>query len=259
MAMQFNVLRSLQIIRDGEFLHVSTAYKPRLLLAILLAHAGKTLSTDTLVGGLWHLDVPSSARRNLHQYIHRLRGALGAQTVPGHLGGYAIHTDPDSLDSLRFLRLAHAGADALAHEDHAIAAKHLREGLDLWQGRAFEGFSDCALIVTMASRLEQARLTAYEQLAEAELALGRSGPLVPTLTELVTESPFRENLSGLLMRALTTNGRQAEALWVFRRTRAALSEQLGIEPGPMLQALHQSILRGDSDVVRARTHQSYTR
>jgi DNA-binding SARP family transcriptional activator len=248
--MRFYVLRNMQVTYEGEALHVSSAYKPRLLLAILLSRAGRALSPDTLMSGLWQKDVPTSARRNLHQYIHRLRGALGAEALPRHSGSYALHVDPDLVDATRFQRLAAEGAEALANGDHAIAAKLLREGLNLWQGKAYEEFLECELVATDAARLEQARLVAYEQLADAELALGRPEPLVPMLTDLVRENPFEENLCGQLMRVLAMTGRQARALQVFRDTRKALTEQLGIEPGARLQAVHREILRGKEQVKR---------
>ena len=53
------------------------------------------------------------------------------------------------------------------------------------------------------------------------------------------------------MLALHRAGRRGEALEVFRATRAVLAEQLGIEPGPDLQRLHEAILRGDEDSAQA--------
>jgi NB-ARC domain/Bacterial transcriptional activator domain len=47
------------------------------------------------------------------------------------------------------------------------------------------------------------------------------------------------------MRALHVAGRSAEALERYAATRQLLAEELGTDPGPQLQRLHQSILRGD--------------
>src|SRR5262249_29566566 len=52
---------------------------------------------------------------------------------------------------------------------------------------------------------------------------------------------FRE----LLMLALYHRGQQAEALEVFRDAVSVLSNELGIDPGPDLRAVHERILRSD--------------
>src|SRR5262249_11750044 len=66
-----------------------------------------------------------------------------------------------------------------------------------------------------------------------------------TLEALVAEHPFRERLAGQLMLALYRCGRQADALEVYRRTRDALDQELGLEPGPALRELEQQILVHD--------------
>ena len=46
-------------------------------------------------------------------------------------------------------------------------------------------------------------------------------------------------------------GRQADALEAYRRARAALAEQIGIEPGPELRRLHEAILDQDPSLERS--------
>jgi hypothetical protein len=53
------------------------------------------------------------------------------------------------------------------------------------------------------------------------------------------------------MLALYRAGRQAEALDVYESGRRVLSEELGIEPGERLRALHEAILRQDPALGRA--------
>src|SRR5262249_57250753 len=88
-------------------------------------------------------------------------------------------------------------------------------------------------------------LVAIEDRIDADVALGRNGPLVGELRELVAGHPLRERLRGQLMAALYRSGRQAEALEVYREGRAALSSELGIEPGPALRELERAILQQD--------------
>ena len=85
----------------------------------------------------------------------------------------------------------------------------------------------------------------FEDRIDADLALGRNGVLVGELRELVAQYPLRERLRAQLMAALYRSGRQAEALEVYREGRVALSDELGIEPGPALRELERAILQQD--------------
>ena len=82
-------------------------------------------------------------------------------------------------------------------------------------------------------------------LLQARLAAGEHAELVPGLERLAAEDPLDEQVHGQLMLALYRCGRQADALAVFRRLRAVLAEQLGIDPSPMLRDLETAILRQD--------------
>jgi predicted ATPase len=89
------------------------------------------------------------------------------------------------------------------------------------------------------------RLAALEDRLELDLALGRHGDAIPELEALVGAHPYRERLHAHLMLALYRAGRQADALEAYRRARAALVDELGLEPGPELQRLEAAILAQD--------------
>lgn len=244
------MLGPLEVTRDGEPVFIGTAYKPRLVLALLLAaKAGQTVSVDRLVSAVWGDNSPKSARRNLQLYVHVLRRAIGADRIVRQPNGYLLITE-GRVDSVRFRDLTAEGGRAFDHGEIEHAAGILRTAIDLWRGPAFADFIDCAPIAEEAEQLEQLRLFAYERWAEAELIMGRPGQVVAELTELAHAHPYHEGLRAQLMLALHGSGRQAEALEVFRQTRTVLREQLGIEPGPALQRIHEAILRGEDLTTR---------
>ncbi|MCT9935183.1 winged helix-turn-helix domain-containing protein [Planotetraspora sp. A-T 1434] len=236
----------MRVSRDGQAVPVG-AYKLRLTLAALLSKAGQPVSADWLIAAVWGDGPPTSARSNLHLYIHQLRRVLGAHVLPGGPGGYAIITD--DLDATRFRSLAAQGTAALKRGEFDLASRRLGAALNLWQGPAFAEFSESEPVAEEARRLEELRLTTCERRAEAELRLGRNAERVAELAELSRAHPYRESLRGYLMVALYRSGRQAEALESFRETRALLSAELGVEPGPALRRLHEAMLRGDDQLL----------
>ncbi len=242
---EFAVLGSLRVRRDGQDVHIGPAYKSRLTLAALSAQADHAVSVQWLIQAVWGDDPPVSARRNIQLYVHHLRRALGPGRVISRPGGYALLAG-EELDAERFRALAARGAAALDTGDAAEGSDRLRAALDLWRGTAFAEFRESDLICDEAARLEQLRLVTFERWAEAELALGRHVDLAVELTGLTQVHPFRETLRAHLMRALYGAGRQAEALEVYRNTRTLLIEELGVEPGPALRQLHEQMLRGET-------------
>ena len=150
--------------------------------------------------------------------------------------GYVLRVAPGEVDLERFAELAERGRDVLAAGRPEEASAVLRKALGIWRGAplaefAYEPFAQAAI-----AQLEELRLAAVEDRVEADLALGRARELVGELRDLVARHPLRERLRGQLMLALYRCGRQAEALETYQEFRQKLSEELGLEPGPSMQA-----------------------
>src|SRR5207247_1922877 len=103
-----------------------------------------------------------------------------------------------------------------------------------WRGPPLGDLAHERFARTEIARLEELHLTTVEQRIDADLESGRAADLVAELEPLVREHPLRERLRAQLMLALYRCGRQAEALDVYRETRQALIDELGIEPNPSL-------------------------
>ncbi|GGV16244.1 hypothetical protein GCM10010182_41310 [Actinomadura cremea] len=244
--MRFGVLGPLEVRTDADRPVVVPELKVRLLLSALLAAGGRPVSSDRLSRDLWGDGPPARPAAALRAKVSQLRRALddaepgGRALVVARAPGYALAAGPESVDALRFEALA-----ARAAPGAAARASVLTEALALWRGPAFADFADAPFAVAAAGRLEERRLTAREDLAEARLALGEHRALVADLTDLAGRHPLRERLQAALMRALYGAGRQDEALRCFDRVRTRLRDELGLDPGPGLAALHRAILRQD--------------
>ncbi len=243
--MEFEVLGPLRV-RSGGRSAPLTATMPRTLLGMLLARANSPVAVDVLVDALWAGRPDARAAKKLQLHVHRLRRALDD---PGRIrfehSGYTVRVHHDELDAHRFEALLAEGTDRAVADDPARTVTLLREALGLWRGEPFGDVADVALLRSEADRLSELRLTGLEELYGAELAGGHATAIVPELAELAARHPLRERLQGLLMTALYQAGRQVEALEVHRRTRVALVDELGLEPGPELQRLQQAILTGE--------------
>ncbi|MEU6038010.1 BTAD domain-containing putative transcriptional regulator [Actinomadura sp. NPDC047616] len=246
--MRFGVLGTVEArLDDGRAVAVGGP-RVRALLALLLIDAGRVVPTERLIDGLYGEDPPAGAANALQSQVSRLRRALGdAELVEGTASGYRLAVSPDSVDAHRFERLAREGRDALANGDHTRATASLREALSLWRGPAL---ADVPLPGGQAARLEESRIAAIEDHAEAALALGENASLLSSLQEVVDAHPLRERARGLLMRALYGSGRQAEALTVYEDGRRIIADELGADPSAELSDLHLSMLRGDLDRPR---------
>ncbi|MBY8881356.1 winged helix-turn-helix domain-containing protein [Streptomyces sp. PLK6-54] len=214
------------------------------LLALLLLDAGRLVTVERLIDGLYGETPPAGVGNAVQSQISRLRQVLPVP-IEGHPAGYRVVTDPAEVDAHRFQRTAADGRDALAAGDAQGAAELLRDALGLWRGPALADVRDAPFAAAQAVRLEELRLGALEDRVEADLALGRHRALVAELGELVAARPLRERLRAQLMRALYGSGRQSEALEAYETARRTLADTLGADPGPELAAVHLAVLRGD--------------
>jgi DNA-binding SARP family transcriptional activator/nucleotide-binding universal stress UspA family protein len=245
----FRILGPLEVWREGRPVPIGGA-KERALLAFLLLHAGEPVSTDRLIDELWGESPPATARKSVQVRVSGLRRVLRGDVLLTRGDAYLVRLKPNQLDLHRFEQLLADGSHALAADDPSAAVTVLDEALALWRGPALADFVYESFAQPAIARLEELRVHGLELRIEAQLELGGHGRVIAELEDLVRAHPFRERLRGELMLALYRDGRQAEALDVYRRTREEFVADLGIEPGPALQELQQAILRQDPSLER---------
>jgi predicted ATPase/DNA-binding SARP family transcriptional activator len=247
---EFAILGPVEVLHLGTPVRV-LGTKERLLVARLLIQPGAVVSTDALIDAVWRGEPPGNARNALHAVVTRLRRSLGPparELLRARPPGYLLAVDRAQVDACRFEDLVAAGRQRLP-EDPQAASALLDDALRLWRGSALQDLAEEEFARAEIDRLNALRMTAVEARIDAELALNRHTDVLAELTALVAEHPLREHLRSQLMLALYRSGRQADALEVYRQTRALLVEELGVEPGPELTTLYQQILRQDTAVA----------
>ncbi|WP_372411697.1 BTAD domain-containing putative transcriptional regulator [Streptomyces luteireticuli] len=245
---RFKVLGPLEVVADGRALPLGGS-KQRTLLATLLVHANTPVPGERLCDAVWGENPPASAQANIRSYVAALRRVLNKAAGEDRLSmghrGYELRVRPDEVDLHRFEDLAERGRAALAAGEHRAAAGHLGRALDLWRGEAFDRVAHHEALHIEAARLEESRLVAFEGYAEARLALGEHLDAVAVLQAQTARYPLRESLWAKLMVAQYRCGRPGDALTSYTLARAALRNELGLEPGAELRRLHRAVLTRD--------------
>jgi DNA-binding SARP family transcriptional activator len=222
--------------------------KRRALLATLLLNTGRTVPTAHLIERVWGSPASPSARSALQVHVTRVRAVLdqhcGTPLITGGDGGYRVDLTEDQCDLLRFrslVRRADGSADPSDRADLLISA------LRLWRGPVLADIVSPVLHERDIPPLNEELLRAAEEGFGAALARGDHERVADQIGSIATDHPEREPLIRVQMTALYRCGRPSEALRVYARTRDALAEHLGADPGRELQETFHGILRGDLD------------
>ena len=245
------VLGPVDLRRDGTRLAVPAGKTTEVLIRLAL-DAGVLVRAERLIDDLWSEQAAGVARNTLQSKVSQLRRALGDPgLVTGGAAGYTLQVDPAQVDALEVLRLADAAAELRESGNAAAAVTACTDALAMFRGEILPaGAGDW--LTPHRARLEQVRLRLAEDHLAARLDLGAAGEVIGELESLVAVHPLRESLWRLLITALYRAGRQADALEAYRRVRERLAEDLGVDPGPELQAVERRILLHDRRLTAPR-------
>jgi DNA-binding SARP family transcriptional activator len=212
----FQVLGDLSVTIGAERRPI-TAARQRCAFAMLLLSPNRTLSSATLIDGIWGAELPQHPDTALQIVIHRLRRSLGpaADRLVSGPSGYSIGVAPDELDlSLAQSALAD-GQQLLRENDPNRAADVLDGALARWASEPLLDLAAFPFCPAARHRLHELRLSIYELRNDALLDAGRHVELLETIDEWLTGEPWRERLRAQQMLALYRSGRQVDALRAY--------------------------------------------
>lgn len=247
----FGVLGPLQMTVNGTPVPVGAA-KQRAVLAMLVLNRNRAVSSDALIQAAWEESPPPEARAGLHAYVSNLRrlindaGFDGRTLLAAAPPGYRLSVADIDCDIGRFAIEKAAGVHAAAAGDFEQASRHLSAALSEWRGQILEDLRDFQFVHSFGTAILEDKVSAHIARAEVEIACGRSDTVISELEVLTAQHPYREPLWAQLITAYYVGGRQSDALDAYRRLKSTLAEDLGIDPGPKLRALHERVLRQES-------------
>src|SRR3954451_3920470 len=176
--MRFSVLGPLEVFdRDGVALAVRGG-KVRTVLEMLVMRAGEPVTTGQLCDAVWGEDPPATAANALQAHMSKLRRLLEPGMLETHDGSYSLALTGSTVDATDFTDLATAGHEQLISGNTKVAVTTLRDALALWRGEPLSDIDEADFAIADRVRLHEARLSAQEDLLEAELAQGASDAVV---------------------------------------------------------------------------------
>ncbi|WP_416974840.1 AfsR/SARP family transcriptional regulator [Streptomyces sp. 4F14] len=222
---------------------------------MLLLRDNRVVTTDRLVTALWRNNPPATAGKMVHKAMARLRALLAGSSasraelelVTGK-GGYTLHVDPARLDCTRFFTLIGRSRQAYLAGSPVTATRALTAALSVSRGPVLEDLAESGMSWPELRALEHRRQTVLEDLFGIALSCGSHRDIVADLVSLTELQVPHERMTGQCMVALYRCGRQLDALAVYRRTRLALLQRLGHEPGQDLRDLYLRILNQDTSL-----------
>ena len=256
--LEITLFGNVTVHMHGQLINGFRSQKELALLAYL-AHTGQTHSREALADLLWEARSTKQSLSNLRTALARLRKQVGEQLIVTRKTVAISPTVHEQTDTARFLALL-AGAGV---ERSATAANLLAQGLELYRGEFMAGFSlpeaprFTDWLVVEQEHLRQAAMRGFRQLAGWQEEAGVFSAGIATAQKWAAWDPLDETAVQQLMRLLAYDGRGAEALRVYEKSRHLLQVELGVPPAPATTALYEAIQEGSlqaPDIAAAPLH-----
>jgi len=214
--------------------------KAALLLAYLALPPGKSHPRSRLIDLLWSDRSESQGRGSLRQLLWSVRRQLG-EVKPCPLVGdgesVALDAAAVEVDALEFEHCVRCGTPEALSRAVAIYGGELLDGMDLGPSELAEQ------LVAERERLSAMALVAMTSLLEHQVSLDLRGAAIETARRVLSLDPLQEGVHAQLIQLFVEQGQHGLALAQYERCRSILERDLGIAPGPQVEAARRAIGR----------------
>ena len=240
----FRILGPLEVA-EAAARDLVSAIKPRQLLATLLLHPNRFVSTELISDALWEGPPPRSAAANLRTYVRTIRNCLDRMGVRAqietHQAGYLILLSPDDLDTSRMDVLAAEGRHQVASGDRRGGLALLDRACRLWRGAPLEDLPLCSAWQASLTRLEQRQAELLKELIPLHIEVGDPLRAVELARDALERDPYSEELWYHVLWCLKESGQLSAAWKAAKECRTLFADGLGVDLGARLSALAASL------------------
>lgn len=225
------------------------------ILKYLLAHSGRPVSRDFLIGWLWPEASPKKARWSLNSSVHALRGFLNGHLPFEHPKGFVlcnergyrlcstvrVSSDKEAFDQryARGRRLEDEGRTSVAAAEYEAAVGLYRDDYLLE-----DLYEDWTMIER--ERLANAYLYMLDRLAFHYARIGCPQRGVEACYKILEKDPCHEESHRRLITRFARLGLRERAFRQYRLCRRVLLSRYGAEPSPETHAAYRSVLAGEA-------------
>jgi predicted ATPase/DNA-binding SARP family transcriptional activator len=243
--LSLSLLGPFQATLAGKAVTTFESNKDRALLAYLAVEADRPHRRQVLAGLLWPDWPEGEARSHLRHSLAKLRTTIGDRhaTPPFLLitrDTIQFNCEGDCrLDVAAFRELVESDQVSSWEEAVALYRGPFLEGFSLKDSAAFEDWSRL-----IREQLHRQVLSTLHRLAEHAEERKDYAQAQRHARRQVEIAPWQEEAHRQLMRLLALDDQRGAALAQYEACRAALQEELGVEPGPETTALYRRIRDG---------------
>ncbi len=217
-------------------------------LFFFLLEARSPLSKEQIITALWP-DFDEQTNQTFHSTLHYLRKLFGAPCFVFQAGGYSLNLplcygNGIRYDVREFQMHWIQAQEALSHTDDTGARVVLLKAVELYQGdygRPF--YSDWC--TARRHELRTTSLDVHRQLAQIAWRRDAFAESIEHWQYILSIDNCLEEAHLGLMQCYVHQGRRSVALRQYRYCQETLQQEMGVQPGPVIQQLYQGLCQND--------------